>query len=288
MSEVSDLAAQVAAGLLANGVAPGERVLLMMRNIPDFHWLDDPEWGAQTTYMHIEANYQLLADNLMDPSHVAFYVLDVSGHGAAAAMMSMTLHRALSPPPSPTSVLVRPADGRDTLDIRPPGEVCEDLNILFGSYPPGGAATAAGGFSSAYREHFGEAGCAPYLAQTPLLVPAFDAVLRGEVGGELHDRVDPLVAVGAEAAAVPGEHERRAVGCRLGPPHHPGHDPAVDHHLDRRWVRARPPPAPDRSIQRDRGLDARSRIRRRRRVLHHRRRHGRTRRAGHDHRALLV
>ena len=34
----------------------------------------------------------------------------------------------------------------------------EDLNFLFGSYPPGGASTAAGGFSSAYREHFGEAG----------------------------------------------------------------------------------------------------------------------------------
>lgn len=56
----------------------------------------------------------------------------------------------------------------------------EDLNFLFGSYPPGGAATAAGGFSSAYREQFGEAGSAPYLSETPLLVPGFDAVLRGE------------------------------------------------------------------------------------------------------------
>jgi tetratricopeptide (TPR) repeat protein len=56
----------------------------------------------------------------------------------------------------------------------------EDVSFLFGSYPPGGAATAAGGFSSAYREHFGESGSADYLAQTPLLVPAFDAVLRGE------------------------------------------------------------------------------------------------------------
>ena len=31
----------------------------------------------------------------------------------------------------------------------------EDLNFLFGAYPPGGAATAAGAFSTAYREHFG-------------------------------------------------------------------------------------------------------------------------------------
>ncbi|HEY3485650.1 MAG TPA: AMP-binding protein, partial [Ilumatobacteraceae bacterium] len=39
----ADLREQVgvaAAGLLDAGVAPGERVLLMMRNRPDFHWLD--------------------------------------------------------------------------------------------------------------------------------------------------------------------------------------------------------------------------------------------------------
>jgi len=36
----------------------------------------------------------------------------------------------------------------------------EDINLLFGSYPPGGAETAAGGFSTAYREQFGEDGCA--------------------------------------------------------------------------------------------------------------------------------
>src|SRR6185295_5468949 len=56
----------------------------------------------------------------------------------------------------------------------------EDLNYLFGSYPPGGAATAAGAFSTAYREQFGDAGSGAWLIQTPALVPAFDALLRGE------------------------------------------------------------------------------------------------------------
>ena len=60
----------------------------------------------------------------------------------------------------------------------------EDINFLFGSYPPGGAATAAGAFSTAYREHFGEAGLeeslASYLPTTPALLPAFAALLRGE------------------------------------------------------------------------------------------------------------
>ncbi len=44
VADVRDLSAQVAAGLLADGVTAGERVLLMMRNRPDFHWLD---LGAQ-------------------------------------------------------------------------------------------------------------------------------------------------------------------------------------------------------------------------------------------------
>ncbi|MHC4954869.1 MAG: tetratricopeptide repeat protein [Planctomycetota bacterium] len=60
----------------------------------------------------------------------------------------------------------------------------EDVNFLFGSYPPGGAATAAGAFSEAYREQFGaeslDEALVECLAATPVLVPAFAAVLRGE------------------------------------------------------------------------------------------------------------
>jgi len=55
----------------------------------------------------------------------------------------------------------------------------EDVNVLFGSYPPGGAATAAGAFSTAYREQFGDVGSVGYLPDSPALVPAFDALLRG-------------------------------------------------------------------------------------------------------------
>ncbi len=65
----------------------------------------------------------------------------------------------------------------------------EDVNYLFGSYPPGGAATASGAFSTAYREHFGddESAVRVALPQTPLLVAAFAALLRGDaapVGSE--------------------------------------------------------------------------------------------------------
>ncbi len=60
----------------------------------------------------------------------------------------------------------------------------EDLNFLFGSYPPGGAATASGAFSEAYRAQFGAEGLEEtlrdHLTVTPLLVPAFAALLKGD------------------------------------------------------------------------------------------------------------
>jgi len=65
----------------------------------------------------------------------------------------------------------------------------EDVNFLFGSYPPGGSATASGALSTAFREEFGAEGAAPYLPRTPLLATAFDAVLRGDVSPP---GVDPL------------------------------------------------------------------------------------------------
>jgi len=63
----------------------------------------------------------------------------------------------------------------------------EDLNFLFGSHPPGGAATATGAWAEAYGEHLGGAGADTWLRETRILVPAFDALLRGEPppkGGE--------------------------------------------------------------------------------------------------------
>ena len=59
----------------------------------------------------------------------------------------------------------------------------EDINFLFGEYPAGGAATAAGSFAKAYREQFGledlEQTLETYLAESPALIPAFAALLRG-------------------------------------------------------------------------------------------------------------
>lgn len=40
--------------------------------IPDLWWLDDARWTGANGYVHLDANYQLLVDNLLDLSHVSF------------------------------------------------------------------------------------------------------------------------------------------------------------------------------------------------------------------------
>jgi len=59
----------------------------------------------------------------------------------------------------------------------------ESFHLLVGSYPPGGAATASGAFSTAYREYFGseeiDDRLKECLTQATGLVPAFAALLVG-------------------------------------------------------------------------------------------------------------
>jgi len=50
----------------------GDPALADPAKITDFHWLDDPEWGATTRYLHVKGNWQLVVDNLLDLTHLAF------------------------------------------------------------------------------------------------------------------------------------------------------------------------------------------------------------------------
>jgi PAS domain S-box-containing protein len=67
----------------------------------------------------------------LDRDRIGFFVLDVSGHGASAAMMSMAIHRLLAPSPGPPSVLFRRKPGGDGYKIAEPEDVCHDLNVHF-------------------------------------------------------------------------------------------------------------------------------------------------------------
>src|SRR5688572_19778613 len=62
---------------------------------------------------------------------VGLYVLDVSGHGVASALLSVTLSRLLSPPSDPSSILTRGGDGGTRSAVTPPTEVAARLNRLF-------------------------------------------------------------------------------------------------------------------------------------------------------------
>jgi tetratricopeptide (TPR) repeat protein len=89
----------------------------------------------------------------------------------------------------------------------------EPLQLLFGSYPPGGAATAEGAFSTAFREHFGradlESKLGPIMPELTTLVPAFAALLRGEAAPSEHNRLtaESVVTVFTEATRAIAGHE---------------------------------------------------------------------------------
>ena len=79
----------------------------------------------------------------LDSDHLGLYVLDVSGHGAAAAMLSVALHRLLTPVVGPTSLLTRPLlrqpqDDESMYEIASPAWVCMQLNTRFPMDPHAG------------------------------------------------------------------------------------------------------------------------------------------------------
>ena len=78
----------------------GDPALADPAKITDFHWLDDPNWGAKTAYLHVEANWQLVVDNLLDLTHLAFV------HETTIGNMALVEHAAVKVERAPTSVVV--------------------------------------------------------------------------------------------------------------------------------------------------------------------------------------
>lgn len=108
-----DAAARVQAALLpaANPNIPGYA----------FAWLFNPSAGLAGDIFNVFR---------LDDRHAGMYVLDVSGHGVAAALLSVTVSRFLSPVAQPTSMLwERSADGQ--YQLLPPARVAEKLGERF-------------------------------------------------------------------------------------------------------------------------------------------------------------
>jgi sigma-B regulation protein RsbU (phosphoserine phosphatase) len=72
----------------------------------------------------------------LDDKHVALFVVDVSGHGVASSLLSVTIARVLTPQASSSSLLVQ-QDGDQRRIVAPP-EVAAELNRRFPMEEQGG------------------------------------------------------------------------------------------------------------------------------------------------------
>jgi len=78
----------------------GDPALADAATIPDYHYLDSPDWGAKGTLFHVNANWQLIVDNLLDLTHLAFVHETTIGNAAVAENAAVKVKR------SPNNVMV--------------------------------------------------------------------------------------------------------------------------------------------------------------------------------------
>lgn len=71
----------------------GDPALADPSKIVDFHWLDDENWGARTSYLHVKSNWQLIVDNLLDLTHLAFVHETTIGNSALVDNASVKVTR---------------------------------------------------------------------------------------------------------------------------------------------------------------------------------------------------
>jgi vanillate O-demethylase monooxygenase subunit len=88
----------------------GDPALADPAAITDFHWLDDPNWGAKGAYLHVDANWQLVVDNLLDLTHLAFV------HDTTIGNLALAEHAKVKVARTPDGVVVT----RWIIDQEPP------------------------------------------------------------------------------------------------------------------------------------------------------------------------
>lgn len=92
----------------------GDPALADPNAICDFRWLDHPEWGAQGERLHVKAAYELVIENLLDLTHLAFVHRSTIGNMATAEQADVRVQRdadgvtvsrwMIDTPPPPTYV----------------------------------------------------------------------------------------------------------------------------------------------------------------------------------------
>jgi vanillate O-demethylase monooxygenase subunit len=92
----------------------GDPALADPAAVCDFRWIDHPQWGAKGTVFHVKAGYELIIENLMDLTHLAFVHRSTIGNMATAEQADVRVQRAadgvtvsrwmIDTPPPPTYV----------------------------------------------------------------------------------------------------------------------------------------------------------------------------------------
>ncbi len=67
----------------------------------------------------------------IDDRHIGLYVVDVSGHGVASALLAVSVTRNLSPQPGRVSLITEPSDEPGGYAIVSPSEVASRLNAMY-------------------------------------------------------------------------------------------------------------------------------------------------------------
>jgi vanillate O-demethylase monooxygenase subunit len=125
----------------------GDPALANPDEITDFHWLQHPNWGAKGAYLHVKANWQLVVDNLLDLTHLAFVHESTIGNAAVAENAAVKVTRKpnnvvvtrwmIDTPPPPTFVKVAGfktnVDRWQIIDFTPPAF----LRLDIGACPTG-------------------------------------------------------------------------------------------------------------------------------------------------------
>jgi sigma-B regulation protein RsbU (phosphoserine phosphatase) len=101
----------------------------------------EPEIGGLSTSWRFIPCDELAGDFLsyfpLDDHHVALFVVDVSGHGVASSLLSVTVARSLTRQLTNSSILLRPTSN-GTAEIVPPVDVLAELNRRFPMEQQGG------------------------------------------------------------------------------------------------------------------------------------------------------
>ena len=102
---------------------PGDPVLADPGSVPDMHWVHDPAWAGAGELIHVECDYRLVLDNLMDLTHESFVHSTSIGNDAVAEAPFIVSH-------TDDSVTVT----RWMLGITPPPAWREELKLRFPDY----------------------------------------------------------------------------------------------------------------------------------------------------------